>query len=91
MKIKIKINKNKQNKNKEKQDEDRTNLIINHTHTHSYILKGHNFSKRFFEVSLLVIDYKHLIINYKIQNSKFKTLLKAYLQTCLLVIDYTAR
>jgi len=33
--------------------------------------------KVFSEVSLLVIDYKHLVIDYKIQNSNFKTLLKS--------------
>jgi len=42
------------------------------------------------EVSLLLIDYKHLVINYKIQNSNFKALLKILFEILSLVIDYNA-
>jgi len=44
----------------------------------------------FSEVSLLVIDYKHLVIDYMIKNLNSKPFLKVVFHNCRLVIDYQA-
>jgi len=52
-------------------------LQVSDDRLHSYILKGHDFSNLILGVSLLVIDYTPMVIDYNFQNSNFKTLSKS--------------